>query len=590
MLIQQLRDIQERNGGYIPEAELYALAARLGQPKHEIYGVASFYPEFRFAPPPKATIRVCTALPCYMRGAERLYRMVQAAARERKDVEVSRCPCLGRCDGAPAITIDHHVHAHQTARDLYHMAIDAMDGQHVPDQDFGPVALQPFSTDPYARGEPKYGALRALAARIMQAQQAGPDAVKTVRQEVLAKIKDANLRGMGGAGKPISRKLEQVFGENSDKKYVVCNADESEPGTLKDREILLNFRYLLVESMTVVALALGAQKGYVYIRHEYKQQADILRQEIHWAKTNGILGENVLGSGLAFDLEVFVSPGGYVMGEMTALLEAIEGKRGQPRNQIVDLGMRKALPSFTGLWGKPTLVSNVETYIYIPMILHKGAEFFKAQGVRGCQGLKWASVCGDVLTPGVFEVPMGTTYREMLEKAGGARGALKAFAPSGPSFPFLPATKEFLDSPMDFRPGTSGEANAVHEAGAHVGSGAIVFLNDGRCMVDAALNFTRFFRNESCGKCVPCRVGSQKMVDIIKELRAGTPNADYEVAKDTIRRLCDVLEETSICGLGKVVHKPFQSVLQHFPGEVEAHVKRRECPANVCFNAAEALS
>jgi NADH:ubiquinone oxidoreductase subunit F (NADH-binding) len=393
---------------------------------------------------------------------------------------------------------------------------------------------------------------------------------------------------MGGAGKPVSRKLDQVFGEKSDKKYVVCNADESEPGTLKDREILLNFRYLLVESMTIVALALGAQKGFIYIRHEYKQQADILRQEIHWAKTHGFLGDNVLGSGLPFDLEVFVSPGGYVMGEMTALLEAIEGKRGQPRNQIVDLGMKKALPSFQGLWGKPTLVSNVETYIYVPAILHKGPQWLKDQGVRGCQGLKWASVCGDVLTPGVFEVPMGTTYREMLEKAGGPRGHLKAFAPSGPSFPFLPATDQFLDSPMDFKPTTSSEPNAVIEAGAHIGSGAILFLNTGRCMIDAALNFTRFFRNESCGKCVPCRVGSQKMVDIIKEIRAGA-GALYDEARENIRRLSDVLEETSICGLGKVVPKPMQSVIQHFPEEVEAHVNLQHCPANVCFNKAEEL-
>ena len=238
MLIQELRHIQERNGGYIPEAELYALAARLGKPKHEVYGVASFYPEFRFAPPPKAHIQVCTALPCHMKGAERLYRMVQKAAKGREDVEVSRCPCLGRCDGAPAITIDHEVHAHQTARDLYMMSLDAMAGQDVPDQDFGPVALQPFSTDPYGKVESKYGALRALVTKIIQAQKAGPDALSKVRADVLAQIKEANLRGMGGAGKPVSRKLEQVFGEDSDRKYVVCNADESEPGSFKDRYLM----------------------------------------------------------------------------------------------------------------------------------------------------------------------------------------------------------------------------------------------------------------------------------------------------------------------------------------------------------------
>jgi NADH:ubiquinone oxidoreductase subunit F (NADH-binding) len=379
------------------------------------------------------------------------------------------------------------------------------------------------------------------------------------------------------------RKLKQTMEQPGERKFVVANADESEPGTLKDREIMLNLPHCLIEGLALVALTVGAQHGYIYIRHEYKQQADFLRQEIALAKQAGLLGKDILGSGRDFELEVFVSPGGYVMGEQTALLEAIEGKRGQPRNQMVDMKER-ALPSFQGLWGCPTLVSNVETWTHIPLIVRRGGAAYKAMGVRGCEGVKWVSVCGDVNKPGVWEIPMGTTYAEMLARAGGpAKGRkLKAFAPSGPSFPFLPATQEMLDSPIDFPGSKNAPPNPVFDAGAHVGSGAIIFLAEGRCMLDAALNFTRFFRNESCGKCVPCRVGSQKMVDVIKELRGGRA-ADYDYVQ-VIDSLADVLKLTSICGLGQVVHKPIQSVLKYWRQEVEDHLHRHTCPSGVCFS------
>jgi NADH:ubiquinone oxidoreductase subunit F (NADH-binding)/NADH:ubiquinone oxidoreductase subunit E len=570
MLIQELRAIQRKNNGHIPEDELHALAKRIGRPKADIYGVASFYPEFRFEPPPKVEIHVCTALPCHMKGAEKLYREVGKLAEGREDVEVHRCPCLGRCDGAPAITINENVHAVFGVREMYDRCARVLAGEEVRDQDFRDVAQPPFRTDPYGAGEDKYGTLRQIVG-------SGDFA------RVLKEIEEGGLRGMGGAGKPMLRKLKQTMDTPSERKFVVANADESEPGTLKDREIMLNLPHCLVEGMALVALTIGAQQGYIYIRHEYKQQADFLRQEIAVAKQAGLLGKNVLGSGRDFELEVFVSPGGYVMGEQSALLEAIEGKRGQPRNQMVDMKER-ALPSFQGLWGCPTLVSNVETWSHIPLMVTKGGKAYRAMGIRGCEGIKWASVCGDVNKPGVWEIPMGTTYAEMLAKAGGvSKGRkLKAFAPSGPSFPFLPATDELMNSALDF-PGTKGAPpNAVMDAGAHVGSGAIIFLAEGRCMLDSALNFTRFFRNESCGKCVPCRVGSQKMVDLIKDLRNGRAK-EYDYV-DTINGLADVLKLTSICGLGQVVHKPIQSVLKYWKQEVDDHLTRNVCPANVCFN------
>jgi NADH:ubiquinone oxidoreductase subunit F (NADH-binding)/NADH:ubiquinone oxidoreductase subunit E len=571
MLIQELREIQRKHNGYLPEPELKELARRLGRSQADVYGVASYYPEFGFEAPPKVEIQVCTAIPCHMRGAERLYREVAKLAQEHPDVEVKRCPCLGRCDGAPAVTIDDNVHAIFGAREMYDRCSRAMKGEEVRDMDFRVVAQPPFRTDPYGAGEEKYGTLREVVA--------GGDFDRVVRE-----IEAGNLRGMGGAGKPMLRKLKQTLEQPGERKFVVANADESEPGTLKDREIMLNLPHCLIEGMALVALTVGAEHGYIYIRHEYKQQADFLRQEIALAEQANLLGKNILGSGKNFTLEVFVSPGGYVMGEQTALLEAIEGKRGQPRNQMVDMKER-ALPSFQGLWGCPTLVSNVETWTHIPLIVRRGGTAYRAMGVRGCEGIKWVSVCGDVAKPGVFEIPMGTTYAEMLARCGGpTKGRrLKAFAPSGPSFPFLPATAEMLNSPIDFPGSKNAPPNPVFEAGAHVGSGAIIFLHEGRCMLDAALNFTRFFRNESCGKCVPCRVGSQKMVDVIKELRGGRA-AEFDYAA-VIDDLADVLKLTSICGLGQVVHKPIQSVLRYWKQEVEDHLHRRTCPSGVCFSA-----
>lgn len=569
MLIQELREIQRKYNGHIPEDELHALSKRLGRSKADIYGVASFYPEFRFEARAKLEIRVCTALPCHMRGSEKLYRELWKVVEGHEGVELGRCPCLGRCDGAPAVSIDEHVHAIFGAAELYDRCKRAIEGEEVGDQHFKAVAQGPFRTDPYGAGEEKYGTLRQIIER--------NDCARVVKE-----IEAGNLRGMGGAGKPMLRKLKQTMETPSEKKYVVCNADESEPGTLKDREIMLNVPHCLVEGMAMVALTVGAQHGYIYIRHEYKQQAEVLRQEITQAKQAGLLGKNILGSGKDFELEVFVSPGGYVMGEQTALLEAIEGKRGQPRNQMVDMKER-ALPSFSGLWGCPTLLSNVETWAHIPLIVKNGGEAYKKMGIRGCEGIKWASVCGDVNKPGVFEIPMGTTYAEMLAKAGGvSKGRkLKAFAPSGPSFPFLPATDALLNSALDFAGTKGAPPNAVIEAGGSVGSGAIIFLAEGRCMLDSALNFTRFFRNESCGKCVPCRVGSQKMVDLIKELRSGKAR-DFDYV-EVIENLGDVLKLTSICGLGQVVHKPIQSVIKYWPEEVDDHVRRNVCAAGVCF-------
>src|SRR5438874_8037792 len=356
-------------------------------------------------------------------------------------------------------------------------------------------------------------------------------------------------------------------------KYVVCNADESEPGTNKDRFIMTNLPHLLIEGMIISGLVTGAKRGILYIRHEYHLQEEILGTEIRRCYGQGLLGKGLLGSDMDFDLEVFVSPGGYICGEESALIEAIEGHRAEPRN-------KPPFPGQIGLWQKPTVINNVETFINVPQILARGVDWFVAQGANGSRGLKFVGVSGHAAHPGVFEVPMGTPIREVIFKhAGGIRGgrSLKAFAPSGPSSGYLPAS--LIDVPLDFK--------ALADAGSMLGSGAIVVCDETTCMLDRALNAVRFYRNESCGKCVPCRVGSQKMVDLLVRWAQGDlPDAQYRADLALLDELSQAMSLTSICGLGQIVPAPIQSVLKHFRQEIDAHVLQGKCPSGICFTAA----
>ncbi len=331
--------------------------------------------------------------------------------------------------------------------------------------------------------------------------------------------------------------------------------------------------HLLVEGMILAGLATGAKQGILYIRHEYHLQEEILGEEIRRCYTAGLLGKNILGSGLEFELRVFVSPGGYICGEESALIEAIEGHRAEPRN-------KPPFPGVVGLWQRPTVINNVETFINVPQILARGVEWYKAAGRNGSRGFKFVGVSGHAARPGVFEVPLGITMREVLfDCAGGVRGgrALKAFAPSGPSSGYLPAS--MADVRLDFK--------SLAEVGSMLGSGAIVVCDDTTCMLDMALNAVRFYRNESCGKCVPCRVGSQKMMDLlVRWTQGGLSEAQYRAHLDLVGELSQAMSLTSICGLGQIVPAPIQSVLKHFRAEVDAHVLRGKCPSGICFTAA----
>jgi NADH:ubiquinone oxidoreductase subunit F (NADH-binding) len=491
---------------------------------------------------------------CHLRGGEQVRSALDSAFQgtDVKEVCIRDVSCLGRCDQAPALMVNDTIYAHANGRDAVAMAQDVLAGKPLPENHHSQERMAVMS-DPY-KGSGGYAVVRRL---VESRDFLG----------IIAALKAAGLRGMGGAGFPTSSKWEIVRNAPATPKYVVCNADESEPGTIKDRGIMENVPYLVIEGMITAGMVTGAHKGILYIRHEYEHPREVLQEEIDRCYKQGLLGRRILGSDLAFDLEIFVSPGGYICGEESALLEAIEGKRAEPRN-------KPPFPVINGLWNQPTVLNNVETFCLATVILARGADWFKSQGKNGSVGVKFVGVSGDVVRPGIFEVPMGTTYGELInENAGGIPGGkqLLAFAPSGPSSGYLPAAMTNL--PLDW--------NAVAAAGSMVGSGAIVVCAEGRCMLDMALNATRFYRNESCGKCVPCRVGSQKMVEMLKGWTEGRSSKEDMQVMD---ELSLAMRQASICGLGQVVPVPIASVMKHFPGVVEDHIVRRSCPGGICFS------
>src|SRR6266536_1120120 len=341
-------------------------------------------------------------------------------------------------------------------------------------------------------------------------------------------------------------------------KYVICNADESEPGTFKDRQILAEQPHLVLEGMLLGMMAVGAEEGWVFIRHEYGPEEAAVRREIESLRAAGLLGEavpagkNGAGTGRRLCVEVFTSPGGYILGEESALIECMEGHRGEPRN-------KPPFPGVYGLWGQPTLMNSVETFAHVPIIVQRGADWWKRQGTGGSAGLKFFAVSGHVERPGVYCVPMGSTARQLLDRAGGVAGgrALGAIQPGGASSNFLGPDQ--LDVPLDF--------DTLAEAGSMLGSGALVVMAEGTDLLAAATNVLRFFRDESCGKCVPCRVGSSKAHRILSELLAdGGGPADVD---GRVIQLEETLRTTSICGLGQVALGPVVSVLG-LPGGARA--------------------
>ncbi len=557
MIVEQLRAVQ-RQFGFLPAEQLVALSKKIDVPVTRLHQVASFFPHFRLTPPPKADVRICRDMSCHLKGADQLRANLERrfVGARKEEVTIGGVSCLGQCDHAPACAINDLIYGdlHETL--VEEMILGVLARGELPDPHH-PFPEVECASDPY-RGKERYAAVRRLV------ESRGFNAALEI-------LKGSGLRGLGGAGFPTAAKWQAVRDRPDPEKYIVCNGDESEPGTFKDRFILTYIPHLTIEGMIAAGLITGARKGVLYIRHEYEYQIAICEEEIRRCRQEGLVGQHILGSDLTFELEVFVSPGGYICGEESALLEAIEGKRAEPRN-------KPPFPVANGLWNKPTAINNVETFAHAAQVLVRGVDFYKAQGLNGMAGLKFVGVSGDVVRPGVYELPMGTPMSDLIYKhAGGLPGGrkLKAFAPSGPSAGYLPAS--MVDVHLDFK--------SLADVGSMLGSGAVVVCAEPTCMLDMALIATQFFRNESCGKCVPCRVGSQKMVEILTGWTQGHGSGSDLALVD---ELSQALTLTSICGLGQVVPVPIASVLRHFREEVEAHITRHECPSGICFSETSA--
>ena len=383
--------------------------------------------------------------------------------------------------------------------------------------------------------------------------------------EVIQTVIDSGLRGRGGGGFPTGRKWSFTAANKADQKYVVCNADEGDPGAFMDRSVLEGDPHCLVEAMTICGYATGATEGYVYVRAEYPIAVERLQKAIDDAREYGLLGKNIFNSGFDFDLFIRLGAGAFVCGEETALMTSIEGNRGEPRP-------RPQYPAVKGLFGKPTTENNVETFANIPQIILNGAEFFNSMGTETSKGTKVFALGGKINNTGLVEVPMGTTLREIVEDIGGGipnGKKFKAAQTGGPSGGCLPA--DLLDIEIDYD-------NLVAK-GAMMGSGGLIVMDEDDCMVDIAKFFLEFTVDESCGKCTPCRVGTRRLLEILEKITSGKGTLED---LDRMEKLCNYIKENSLCGLGQTAPNPVLSTYQRFKDEYIAHVVDKKCPAGVC--------
>ncbi|MFI3313545.1 MAG: NADH-quinone oxidoreductase subunit NuoF [Eubacteriales bacterium] len=383
--------------------------------------------------------------------------------------------------------------------------------------------------------------------------------------QVIETMKASGLRGRGGAGFPTGLKWSFAKASEGDKKYVCCNADEGDPGAFMDRSILEGDPHVLIEAMAIAAYAIGADEGYVYIRAEYPIAVKRLEIALAAAKGYGLLGKDIFGTGFNFDLHIRLGAGAFVCGEETALMTSIEGKRGEPRP-------RPPFPAVKGLFGKPTVLNNVETYANIPRIILNGAEWFSSIGTEKSKGTKVFALGGKIKHTGLVEVPMGTTLRQIIEDIGGGipnGKQFKAAQTGGPSGGCIPAS--LIDTPIDY--------DNLIDIGSMMGSGGLIVMDEDTCMVDIAKFFLEFTVDESCGRCVPCRIGTKRIHELLTKITEGQASMD-DLAK--LEDLCKEVKKASLCGLGQTAPNPVLSTIQYFRDEYTAHIMQKKCPAGVC--------
>lgn len=521
LLIEHLHLIQDRFGS-LSAAHLRALAEEMKLPQAEIYEVASFYAHFDVVKedetaPPALTIRVCDSLSCELAGAEALKKALSDGL-DPSEIRVLRAPCMGRCDTAPVVELGHNHIDHATPEKV-NAAIAAQETHaRVPD-------YETFETYQAAGGYTTLANFRA-----------GQKTVDQVQDEILA----SGLRGMGGAGFPSGRKWSFVRAEQGPR-YLAVNGDEGEPGTFKDRHFLERQPHLFLEGMLIAAWAVEAEKCFIYMRDEYPAVLAILRQEIEALESAGLVAKDYI--------DLRRGAGAYICGEESAMIESIEGKRGLPRH-------RPPFVAQVGVFDRPTLVHNVETLYWIGRICREGAAVFADHGANGRKGMRSYSVSGRVREPGVKIAPAGLTIAELIALCGGmAEGhVFKAYQPGGPSSGLLPATMD--DIPLDF--------DTLQPHGTFIGSAAVIVLSDQDSAREAALNMLRFFEDESCGQCTPCRAGCEKAV---KLMQADTWD------QGLLTELCTTMIDASICGLGQAAPNPILSTMKHFRDEIDGSAR-----------------
>ncbi len=577
-VIPMLMFAQDEKGYLSPETIDY-IARYLHLTPLEVEEVVSFYSMLTKKPRGKYHLQVCTNISCVLRGADKIWERV----REKtglKPGEVSRdglfsieeVECIGACTTAPAMQVNYDYYENLTPERIDQL-LEALRANKSPDQSSRIMAVESSPLRRKNAEHPK--ATRVLTAGMLEADsrsmesylrrdgyKAAEKALKTMTPEQLIdEVKKSGLRGRGGAGFSAGMKWGFVPRQSPKPKYLVCNADESEPGTCKDRPLLEYDPHQLIEGMIIAARALDSHQGYIYVRGEYRYLLNIVHKALEEAYARGFLGKNIFGSGWDLELSTHTGAGAYICGEETALLESLEGKRGYPR-------IKPPFPAVVGLYGCPTVINNVETLSAIPHIIKNGGEWYARFGPEKNGGTRVFSVSGHVKYPGNYEVPMGTTLRTLIEEmAGGMRDGhrLKAIIPGGSSTPILPADK--IDTPLTFED--------IAKAGSMLGSGAVIVMDETTCIVRVAQVLSKFYSHESCGWCVPCREGTIWLKKIFNRYHTGFGrNEDIDLLDSVAKK---ILGHTH-CPLGDAAAMPVISAIKHFRSEFEEHLKLGACP------------
>ena len=523
--------------GWVSEETAVEISKALKVPLADIHGVIEFYSLFYNKPTSKHTIRVCTDVACALKGGEGIldhlcahHGLKSGQTTEDLTLTIEASPCLGLCEHAPVALVDNDA---ETNIDI---TTNTFELGRPPSNVYGSIRMLTSNCGNGTTTLAGYGKYSAFT-----------KALGLRPEEVVEEIKTSGLVGRGGAAFPTGIKWEGAAKAEADRKYVICNADESEPGTFKDRVLLIDDPHRNIEGMLIAGYAIGASKGYIYIRAEYPYIFPVLENALNEAREAGLLGKNILGSGYSFDIEVRVGAGAYICGEETALFESIEGKRGFPR-------IKPPFPTTQGLFGKPTVINNVESFCNVPLIIAKGAEEYHRIGTEKSTGPKLFCVSGDVEKTGVYEVPFGVTLRELLDMAGGVKGGrqLKSILFGGAAGAF--ATAEHLDLKMTFED--------LRAAGLPLGSGVVMVFDETRDMRQALKSLGHFFAHESCGKCYPCQLGTQRQKEILDRVAKG------KVLAEDFDRLQDVgwtMTDASLCGLGQTAAGAVLSAMKLWP-------------------------